>query len=442
MKKIRLIMTLPAILLLAVTVQAQNTQLKDSLLLNIDTLFKLVTQNNPSLKVLTENTEVARQNIDVTKTKSLPTASISVSAYYISNTELLETDFSPKKTQEMPHFGNAAKVDINQVIWKGGQIKEEVNQANIRYEIESYTYLSSEQQAKLTALNYYLELFRIYNQKRVYTNNIELAKHRLKNSTNFFNQGMVTRNDVIRSELQLSNLKLQLLSVENNIDILNKQLSVALGLPQTTRIIPDSSLLKNSLVFDDESTYQNQAKATNPNILLNQKNYELYSSKLNQAIKNYYPALNLFAGNTLQRPITSTSPAIDMYYNNWNAGASLSWNISSLWNNKRTINLSQAEINKVRAKQIEIESNIEISVQSVYIKHNEAITQKNTLEINQRMAEENYRITENKYNNQTALFIDLIDASNLKLEAELQYINSEINIIYAYYNLLKEIGKL
>jgi len=61
---------------------------------------------------------------------------------------------------------------------------------------------------------------------------------------------------------------------------------------------------------------------------------------------------------------------------------------------------------------------------------------------NKDLTEENYRIMESKYNNQLAILLDMIDASNAKLDAELQYTNSEINIVFAYYKLLKESGKM
>ena len=79
---------------------------------------------------------------------------------------------------------------------------------------------------------------------------------------------------------------------------------------------------------------------------------------------------------------------------------------------------------------------------AAYVKYNEAIDQQNTLEKNKQLAEENYRIIEKKYLNQMALIIDMLDATNAKLEADLQHTNAQINILYAYYSLLNLTGRL
>ena len=100
------------------------------------------------------------------------------------------------------------------------------------------------------------------------------------------------------------------------------------------------------------------------------------------------------------------------------------------------------EKDKAIAQANEARQMIDISVNAAYIKYNEALTQNNTLGTNKNLADENYRIMNSKYNNQLAILLDLIDASNQKLDSELQFVNSEINIVYAYYKLLKESGKL
>jgi len=154
------------------------------------------------------------------------------------------------------------------------------------------------------------------------------------------------------------------------------------------------------------------------------------------------PALAAFAGNTLQRPITTSTPALNMYSNAWNVGVSLKYDIGSLYRNSKKVQLNNLEIEQAKARNFETQEMIGIAVNAAYIKYNEALSQNATFEKNKSLASENYRIMESKYNNQLAILLDLIDASNAKLDAELQYTNSEVHIIFAYYKLLKESGNL
>ena len=48
----------------------------------------------------------------------------------------------------------------------------------------------------------------------------------------------------------------------------------------------------------------------------------------------------------------------------------------------------------------------------------------------------------NRYLNQLALVTDMVDASNLKLNAELQEVNARINVAYTYYNIMYVAGNL
>ena len=51
------------------------------------------------------------------------------------------------------------------------------------------------------------------------------------------------------------------------------------------------------------------------------------------------------------------------------------------------------------------------------------------------LANENYEIIKNRYQNDLALITEMLDASNQKLSAEVQLINARINILFNYFKL-------
>ena len=48
---------------------------------------------------------------------------------------------------------------------------------------------------------------------------------------------------------------------------------------------------------------------------------------------------------------------------------------------------------------------------------------------------QNYRVIQNRYENGLALITDMVDAANVKLDAELALVSARINVIYNYYQL-------
>ena len=409
--------------------------------LTVEELFSLVIENNPSLSVSKANVKIAEQDVKVARNMQLPDLNISANALYIGDATILDKDFSNATKVDMPHFGNTYSLEATQLIWKGNIVRNTIQVKSLQEDLASLSYRSNEQNVKLLALGYYLDLYKLQNQAGVYRQNIALARQRIENINRFYREGMVTRNDVIRGELQISNLNLALQVIENNVQILNKQLTVALGLPEGTQIIADDSVLRGSPGIALLETYQDDIQ-NHPSVLMTKKAVEIYetSEKITKAER--MPALVAFAGNTLQRPITTTSPVLDMYSHGWNVGLSLNFNIGSLYKTSKKIQLNNYETERAKAQAYEAEQMIGVAVNAAYVKYNEAITQNKTIEKNRELADENYRIMESKYNNQLAILLDMIDASNAKLDAELQHTNSEINIVFAYYRLLKESGKL
>lgn len=409
--------------------------------ISVDELFELAKENHPNLAVSKTDIEIAKQGVEVAKNERLPSINAGLQASYIGDAHLIDKDFSNATRVKMPHFGNTLSVDASQLIWKGGMVQNSIKAQSLQEELMQLNYETDEQSIKLLVLGYYLDLYKLINQQAVYEKNIQLAEQRLENINKFYKEGMVNRNDVIRGELQISNLNLALQVVENDRQILNKQLTTALGLDEDVQILPDETLLQTMpevALLDD---YREKAQ-DHPTILMTQKSIDAYelSEKITKAER--VPSLSAFAGNQLSRPITSSSPAIDMYTNGWSAGLSLNLNLDAFYKTPKKIKQARYEKDKAIAQANETRQMIDVAIKSAYIKYNEAQTQNNTLKTNRDLADENYRIMNSKYNNQLAILLDLIDASNAKLDADLQFANSEISIVYAYYTLLKESGSI
>jgi len=429
------------VLLVFLTINTVNGQEVKERQISIDELFSLTKENYPSLAVSKADIQIAKQNVAVAKNALLPSVSTALQGYYLGDGLVIDKDFSDSKRIDMPHFGNTFSVDASQLIWKGGLVKNSIKTQSLREELAELNYETNEQSIKLLVLGYYLDLYKLINQKVVYEQNIKLAEQRLENINRFYKEGMVTRNDVIRGELQLSNLNLAFQVVENNQQIINKQLTATLGLDENTQIQPDKNILRQRHHVSSIADYKALAQ-NHPTLLMTQKAVAIYDLSEKVAKSERLPSLAAFAGNKLARPILSTSPALDMYSNGWSAGLALNFNIDALYKAPKKIKLATYERDKALAQSNEAQRMIDISIDAAFIKYKESITQNNTLKTNKELADENYRIMNSKYNNQLAILLDLIDASNQKIDSELQFANSEINIIYAYYKLEKESGNL
>ncbi|MCT3918405.1 TolC family protein [Elizabethkingia anophelis] len=406
-----------------------------------DEVMTLALQNHQQLKLSEKNIYISKQQTEVTKLQQLPTITASTSQFYLGNALIIDKDFSNSTNVAMPHYGSSYGVQASQLIFKGGLVKKSIEMAGLREQLAELDLEKNQQDVKFLVLSNYLDVYKLKNQEKIFLNNKKLAQERLKNIQKFNQQGMVTRNEVIRGELAIKNLDQGLLTLSNNKKILNYNLDIALGLPQNTEIDPTESLDGKKLGKDTgyymEMAYQNnpQLKSANANIAVAQKNIEIINT-------DKMPTLSGFGGYNMQRPITTRTPVLDMYSNSWQAGISLSYNIDNLYKTKERLKVGELQKTQAQDALTLTKQNIDMMVNAAYVKYQESIDQAKLMDDAQKLAEENYKITEAKYLNQLAVQAEMIDAQNQKLQAELDFVTAEINVLYQYYNLLKSTGSL
>ncbi len=413
---------------------------EDSLYISLDRLFERGMEQNLQIAADKLRERMAEERTRTARANRLPEIEIGLNGGFVGQPVVFERGLSRPTRPDSPDWSQNYEVSLSQPLYYGGRIRHAIRQADIEREIAALQTAADRADIKLSLLRQYLDLFSLYKQHTVLARNIHESELRLKDIRQMKKEGLITNNDVLRSEMQLTNNRLSLLETENGIRLTSQRLDILLGLDETLLLRPDTALLNETFRLDSYGSYIGQAYSNDPAMQLKRRQTDLARNNVRSACADRMPQLSLYAANTLARPVSRT--LADMYNNAWNVGLSLSYPLSALYRNKHRINEAkrQAEL-YVNAEERQ-KQQIRITVRNAYLKHSEALARVDALKLSVKQAEENYRIMRNRYLNQLAILTDLLDADNLRLNAELQLTTARTQVIYTYYELQCAVGKL
>lgn len=438
LRLIKKLLTVLSFSLLQTGVFAQQEQ--DTMHLNLQQLFERGMEQHLRLSADKMKEEMAQERVGTARTARFPELNVGLKGGFLGQPVVWENGLSNPMRPESPDWQQNYAVDFTQPIYYGGKIKYGISQADMERELARLQTLTDKADIKLLLLEQYLNLFVFYKQSLVLNRKIEESEQRLKDIRRMKAEGIITNNDVLRSEMQLTNDRLSLTETENNIHIVSQQLDILLGLDERLLLIPDTTLLNRIYVTADYDDYVNRAILSDPSMLLLKKQTELAENNVRLTKSEHLPRLSFTASNTLARPVSRT--LADMYNNSWNIGLSFSYPISALYRNKHKMTEAKQNVKLMQNAEEQKQQDIRMNVQEVLLKHHEATERVEALKLSVKQAEENYRIMRNRYMNQLAILTDLLDADNLRLNAELQLTSARTQVIYTYYELQRAIGAL
>ena len=421
--------------------QMAFTQDMQERIMTIQELADSVQVNNIQLKLASTAVAVADARIGVMKTNRLPDLGANVSAFYLSDVNIYDTRFHKLQTVNIPNFGNKFDLTASQLLFAGGKINKSIAIAEMNKTLSENHFGDTDQLVKLNAAELYLNLYNLQNQKQILEKNKDLATERTKNTRFFYDQDMITKNELLRAEVLERQLEQSILQVQNAIFVSNKNLTLLAGIDSNILIIPTIENINHQLRERDEVFYREIAFQKNPELNAGVTQIAIAEKQLELTKTDRMPTLAAFAGYNANRPQTTGTP-VDLYSNTYQAGLSLSYNIESLYKNPKKEAVDKILINQAEQVKESVRQRIESDVNAAYNNYHQAIEQLQVSAINQLAADENYRITELKYKNQLVTYIEIIDAANTKLQAELQKLDDQTDIILNYVRLLRVTGQL
>lgn len=412
----------------------------DSLYLTLDQLFERGLSCDFSVQNLRLRRQIAEGESRVARNALLPDVQVGAVAGYVGQPVVFRRGLSDPTYPDCPDWSQNYALSLTQPLYQGGRLRQQIRCSKLEAAVASDRLDEGTSDLKLTLLQYYLQLFSLYKERDVLTFSIRESERRLKDIRRLRQEGLITNNDVLRSELQLTNDALSLKETENSIRLVSQQLDLLAGFDERLLIVPDTALLDSSMAIGSYEHYVNLALAAEPGMKAARHQTELARTSDRLLRAEFRPSLSLYAGNTLARPLSRTLE--DLYNNNWNVGLTFSYSFSSLYRARQRLQMSRQQIAlALNAEQLQLQT-LRMRIREAYLRHHEAVDRVNALRLSARQARENYRIMENRYLNQLAILTDLLDANNVLLQVELQLTGARTEVVRTYYLLQRACGQL
>lgn len=435
--KRRIICCAVVAMMMAQHATAQTPQRK----ITIGELLTLVESGSKTLRMQKSGVDVSARGIEEAKSKRLPDVGASLQMSYNGNVVMTDRDFGNVKGFSQPHFGNSFALEAQQVVYAGGAIDAGIRLAELQKSMSENAVAQTRNQQRFLALGQYLDLYKLDNGIKVYQSNIALTEKLIADINTKQQQGMALKNDVTRYELQMEQLKLGKRKLEDQKIILNHQLCNTLGL-EDVMVEPEVDLDRIGDASVKEADLQSTAAMQSPVIRQSALEMQASDQQLKLAKSEMMPKVALVASENFMGPFTYDIPPIDNNFNVWYVGVGVRYSLSSLFKSNKTVRKAKAQQLQSREAHAVVSERVNNDMQQAYTIHQQAFVELHTLQKSVELASQNYKVMNNRYLNQLALVTDMVDASNLKLNAELQEVNARINVAYTYYNMMYVAGNL
>ena len=147
------------------------------------------------------------------------------------------------------------------------------------------------------------------------------------------------------------------------------------------------------------------------------------------------PKVAFVAADNFNGPVLFELPPVDKNLNVWYVGVGVKYSLSSLFKSNKRIKQSAVESRQAREAHAVQAEQLSNNVQEAYVRYRQSYVELETQEKNVELARQNYDVMNARYLTQMALVTDMVDASNLLLNAELSEVDARINIVFAYYRM-------
>jgi outer membrane protein len=415
--------------------------------LSLTDAIDLSLKNSGQLKISQARIDEAQGALREAKERRLPDLKASGS-YLRVNNPTVDLKSSNGGEQTGTGTGSAASsIKVDQAMYGMANLSLPIFSGfRINYGIESSKYLA--EAAKLdaetdkeeiiqNALNAYSNLYKAEAAVGLMKENLKSAQERSRELSNLEKNGLLARNDLLKADLQTSNIELALMDAENNLALATINMDLMLGLDKNTILKTDATGFTQPSTLKTVDEWEATALQSRKDMAALNLREKAAAAGVKATKGEYYPGIALTGGY-----VALNVPNFVTVTNAINAGIGLQYNLGALWKTGAKVQQAKARVVEIQANEGILTDAIRLQVNQAYQNYSLSVKKISVYKKAIDQAEENYKITKNKYDNNLSTTTELLDADLAQLQARLNFANAKADASVSYSKLLQVAGVL
>jgi outer membrane protein TolC len=185
----------------------------------------------------------------------------------------------------------------------------------------------------------------------------------------------------------------------------------------------------------------NNAYEKRPEVIGMNARVKAGESGLTSARGGWWPQIYLIGDYNYMRPNSRIFPAVDQFDKTWDVTLSVSFDIWNWWQTGYQSNQAQAQLAQAQESLSMLKDGVMLEVTQSYLGVNQFKERKAVAEQGVQQAEENYRVTDEKYKIGMTPNSELLDAEVALLQARLNLTQSLVDYELSMARLSRAIGE-
>ena len=400
--------------------------------LTLEKCLQQASAANRSLKLAAIDEQVAADGKQIARSGYLPR--IDFQGGYTSQKDPQAVKFGPKPTETQDANFGFYNISLTQTLYDFGKTGSRYRRATLLQESAGYDYSGREKETFLQVVQAYYGIMQANKILKAADEEMEQRREHLRIAGNLYEQGVVTRNDVLQAEVKLAESKQRRLAAANQIENTWLLLNFLIGQPLQSRGELEEQIALPQVGISD--TMVQTALTKRPELTAIEKRVQAAEAEVGETRSGYYPEIYGKLAVDYVENSKVTEQAI------MSATVGLRVNLFDGLATTSRLRQSVKSLSRTRENKRLLEDQIRVELQTAVNDLQLAAEQIKTVETAIKQGEENLRINKDRYQEQVGTATEVLDAQTLLTQIKTDYYNATFAYQVAVARVRKAMGEL